>query len=58
MTLTMRALSPVDITARAAQLAFKDCGNEGIGAVIDTIMTARTFEDSTPFLAFPPWLFE
>jgi len=24
------ALSPVDITARAAQLAFKDCGNEGI----------------------------
>ena len=47
------ALSPVDITARAAQLAFKDCGNEGISAVIDTIMTARTFEDSTPFLAFP-----
>ena len=48
-----QALSPVAITAQAARLALQDCGGSSIGKMIDTIMTARTFEDSTPALAFP-----
>jgi len=46
-------LSPVDITARAALLALKDTQKNALRDHIDMIMTARTFEDSTPMLAFP-----
>lgn len=47
------ALSPVDITAKAAHLALDDAGLDSLRDHIDMIMTARTFEDSTPMLAFP-----
>ncbi len=47
------ALSPVDITAKAAQLALEDTRLDSLRDYIDMIMTARTFEDSTPMLAFP-----
>ena len=46
-------LSPVDITARAAQLALADVGVDGIERYIDLVMTTRTFEDSAPVLGFP-----
>ena len=46
-------LSPVDITARAAQLALTDVGVDGIERYIDLVMTTRTFEDSAPVLGFP-----
>ena len=48
-----RALSPVDITAEAARRALTDAGMERRLDRVDIIMTTRTFEDSTPVLAFP-----
>lgn len=47
-----RALSPVDITAEAAKLALADAGSIPLEA-FGLVMTTRTFEDSTPVLAFP-----
>lgn len=47
------ALSPVAITAKAAELALEDAQVDALRERIDMIMTARTFEDSTPMLAFP-----
>ena len=46
-------LSPVGITARAAQLALSDVGMGGVERHIDLVMTTRTFEDSAPVLGFP-----
>ena len=46
-------LSPVDITARAAQLAIADAGLVNAVTQIDTVMTTRIFEDSAPVLEFP-----
>ena len=47
------ALSPVAITARAAQLALADTGLANAATQIDTVMTTRIFEDSAPVLEFP-----
>ncbi|MGD2008042.1 MAG: acetyl-CoA acetyltransferase [Cellvibrionales bacterium] len=46
-------LSPVAITARAAQLALADAGLATAATQIDTVMTTRIFEDSAPVLEFP-----
>ncbi|MDB2376587.1 hypothetical protein N9V75_00160 [Luminiphilus sp.] len=46
-------LSPVAITARAAELALMDAGMDGCKEHIDTVMTTRIFEDSAPVLEFP-----
>jgi acetyl-CoA C-acetyltransferase len=46
-------LSPVAITARAAELALADAGMADCRAHIDTLMTTRIFEDSAPHLEGP-----
>ena len=46
-------LSPVAITARAAELALVDAGMINCKEHIDTLMTTRIFEDSAPHLEGP-----
>ena len=46
-------LSPVAITARAAELALADAGMINSKEHIDTLMTTRIFEDSAPHLEGP-----
>ena len=46
-------LSPVAITARAAELALADAGMADCRGHIDTLMTTRIFEDSAPHLEGP-----
>lgn len=49
-----RGLSPVDVAAEAARLAFADALSlEQLAEHVDTIATTRTFEDSSPHMAMP-----
>jgi len=43
-----RGLSPVELAAKAAQAAITDTGAGSLVTEIDTIVTTRQFEDSTP----------
>ena len=46
-------LSPVDLAARAAQIALADAGSQKVAGAIDTIVAIRQFENATPTARAP-----